>query len=121
MHTYVGGNGPSPDGKYTIWGYVHGVSGHAFSDDTKKTIYIDICSTNDEDTNLISHKYHVHGALVGWNAVWDKDDNVQVTFSDYGTNNWAFSHINGVPLRILQTVFYKRDPTTGKFIEVKNN
>src|SRR5215469_4634251 len=107
--TYVGGGDDSPDGKYVATVYVRGAGGHAYLEDTKKTVYVTL-GTKDKvrgtvvknthngaitsetfvavngtpGKSLLDKKYHIQGSGVRWDASWGKGDELTLSFYDYG-------------------------------------
>jgi len=143
MATYKAGNQGSPDGKYLVCGHIRGAYGHAFIDQTAKTVFVAILAgrsgtgtpeirkesrdgtivetvvKNDgKEKSLLQRKYRVQGSDVCWDAIWDKDDNLTLVFYDYGTGvSFYDARKNGTPKRQIRTVTYAFDSNTGTFSE----
>lgn len=122
--TVTGGFTDSPDKKYRMYERVFGAYGHAFIDNTGKTVVISIYANDKNQTLLFRREYRVKGSDVGCDANWDEHDNLTVPIYDYGPG----VQFHGLakdepPQRNIRTVFYQFDSKTGTFSEqtVKSN
>ena len=143
ISTYTAGFNESPDGKYLVCGHIRGAGGRAYSDNTKKTVFITIEAKGTQrptvvtnyqngaivsesvvavngkaDKPLLEKKYRIRGSDVCWNATWGKDDNVTVFLYDYGPGVYREdARKNGNPKREIRTFYYMLDSKSGRFIE----
>ena len=117
--TYTAGFVNSPDGKYAFYGHVRGAYGRSFNDPTAKTIFLSIVKNdNGKEKDLLERKLHVAGSAVGWEALWDKNDNLDLVIYDYGAGISSYdARRNGIPKRKIHAISYKMNPGTGTFTE----
>jgi hypothetical protein len=116
--TAIGGYSESPDKSYCVYGKVYGAYGRSFLDNTDKKIKISIAKGNGTEKLLFLREYRVHGADVGWNAMWNANTNVTVVVFEYpaGVNRWDLSSKQG-PTNHLRTLTYDLDSKTETFVE----
>ena len=143
ISTYIAGSDTSPDAQYVIYGHIRGAGGHAYIDDTWKTVFITLETkgtqrptivTNYQDGVIVSEEvvavsgkpgklllkksYLVRGSDVCWNAVWGKDDSVTVSLYDYGPGvYWEDGRKKGAAKREIRTLQYVLDSKRGRFVE----
>jgi hypothetical protein len=122
MHTYVGNGGQdkSPDGRCYLYMEIHGASRKAYVDKTKKTAYFSIWPTLGEpEKPLFSGKRVFVGADVGSRVEWPSNDELSITFYDYGDKVLISDAVKaGAPSNYIATVRVHRDASSGKFVEL---
>jgi hypothetical protein len=116
--TVIGGFTDSPDKKYRVYGRVFGALGHAFIDDTVKTVRITIVANDERETLLFRKEYRVKGSDVGYDATWDEHNNLAMVIYDYGPGvQFHGLAKDAPPERHIRTLSYHFDSKAGTFTE----
>jgi hypothetical protein len=120
--TVTGGYTDSPDNKYRLYLRTFGAYGHAFDDNTSKTLRITIVENDNPKVTLFTKDYSIRGSSVSCNSIWDKEDNVTVVAFDYGPGvDRSDGESNGSPTNHIRTLAFRFDPKSGKFTEQAAN
>ena len=120
MHTVVGGGGDSPDKCYRLWVSSHGASGKSYVDKSKKKLWVSISSGDGTNSAvLFQQRYDLVGSDIEWKTHWVSDE-VSVVFYDWGDGVSNYSNMKHLKAsNHVASLSFRRDPTTGKFIEKK--
>lgn len=141
-------NDLTTDYRHSVVCYIRGAFGHKYYSDTYKKVVISIYSHGPNDRKLldqdfqkqkasgvfVSHpisgletkllfrkEYRVKGSDLHWRAVWDPADSLSIIFYDYGRGvALPYSSMKTAPERLLRTIDYSRDPSTGAYTETTN-
>jgi len=123
MHTVVGGNpDPSPDGRYALGMEYHGASAKAFTDRTRKRVYLWLVSNAARNhTTYIDKKYVFTASDLSSDITWaDSSEMVKVNFYDYGEGIFSSdARKRGIPSNHIATLTFVWDATRQKFVEKK--
>jgi len=121
MHTVVGGGRDSPGKRYGLSVGIHGASGKAYVDRSKKKIWITMETR--EGTNsaiLFQQSYRLTGSDISWNVFWRSDEAVSVVLYDWGDGVSNYNNMHHLPAsNHIASLSFARDRTTGKFVEEK--
>jgi hypothetical protein len=99
---------------------IHGASRKAYVDKTKKAAYLSIWPTaGSPQKPLFAGKHVFVGADVGTRVEWPSNDDLSITFYDYGDKVLISDAVKaGARSNYITTVRIRRDPGSGKFVEV---
>jgi hypothetical protein len=112
--TVTGGYDDSPDKKYRLYGRIFGAYGHNFSENTAKSLHISIVAIDNQTLPLFKKDYRVKGCSISWTSSWDKEDNLTVVLTDYGS---AFGQVQGSATNHICTLSFHLDSKAGTFME----
>jgi len=114
----VSGLADSDDGKFRVVITVLGEYRHAYSDRTRKTVGILITPTAASAKPILQKEYSTTASALDWNAVWDKQSNLVITFFDYGPKiTSADGAAKNLPTNNVLTLVYRFDRNEGRFVE----
>jgi hypothetical protein len=119
MHTVVGtGLGDaSPDGRFLLALQVHGASGQAYTDKTKKRMYVWVTpSGTNNPTPVFTGNYVFIAAGLDWKVHWLSTSEVAVELIDYGDGESNYSPHRSITNHIAQLTFTQ---VAGVFVEKK--
>jgi len=121
MHTVTGVNYYFPPGsnpsnsEYHLWLEVHGASGKAFADRTKKKVIVGIQKGKD---SLLLREYELTAASLESDVTWATKDNLKITLFDFDEGVNIYDRANAYKSgKILLTLNITFDPKSGQFIE----
>ena len=98
---------------------VHGASGHAYVDKTKKRVYVWIRQRGNEKA-VFQRDYTLVASDLGWSTLWQSSTNVVVVFFDFGDKKSGYDAKNsGAHSNHVATLKFHRDSATGQFSETK--
>lgn len=143
---YNARNDFAPNYRHSVVCYIRGAFGHKYYGDTKKKVVVSIYSHGPNDKRLleqdlqkatvsgvsVSHpipgletkllfekQYWIRGSDLHWRAVWGTHDGLSILFYDYGRGKAIpYASMQSAPQRLLRTINYSHDPSTGKYEEV---
>jgi hypothetical protein len=137
----------APDDRHLVNCYIRGALGRSYCSETSKRIVVSIYSRGPNDKTLLeqdlkrqmptgvnmSHpipgfqqkllfekQYYIKGSDVSWRSIWRPDNNLSVAFYDYGRDkDVPYASMQSAPKRLLLTINFTNDPTTGGYTEAK--
>lgn len=119
-HTYIARNPVrSPDDQYKLGVSSHGASGKAYTDTTKKRVFVWLGPhAADNPAPPLYKKYVFMAADLDWDTKWNGNNEVTIDFFDYG-EGVSQSGADSIPKNpIASLTFIKTED--GAFIEVGN-
>jgi hypothetical protein len=122
QRTVVGGSINSPDGKFIASIHVLGAPGRAYTDETEKTVIIDIKRRDASESLLLHKKIIVHGSDIATDGKWYAGDNLRVNSFDYGPGvELDYGEAHGMPIRHINTVRFLFDSEKQTYREDASN
>ncbi|MCW5554630.1 MAG: hypothetical protein KIS67_21025 [Verrucomicrobiae bacterium] len=116
--TVTGGFCDAPDNKHRMYGRVYGALGHAFVDETAKTVRISIVETDGNERLLFRKEYRVRGSDIGWEAIWNGNHELTVVIYDYGAGvQFHGFKESEPPRRNIRSLKYRFNPSSANFTE----
>ena len=137
----------APGDRHAVSCYVRGAFGRRYYRETPKRIVVSIYSHGPNDRKLLEQdlerqratgaivahaipglqtklifekQYCVRGSDVSWRSVWRPDGGLSVVFYDYGRGQVVpYAAMQSAPERLLLTINFAYDPTTGGYKEEK--
>jgi hypothetical protein len=110
QQTVVGGSMDSPDGKVFVSIHVLGAPGKAYTDDTEKTVVIDIKRHDAAESLLLHKKITVHGSDITPDGKWYAGNNLRINIIDYGIGvDVDYGESHGLPVHHIKTVRFLFD------------
>jgi hypothetical protein len=137
----------APDDRHAVNCYVRGALGRRYYRETPKRIVVSIYSHGPNDRKLLEQdlerqrptgaivahaipglqtklifekQYSIRGSDVSWRSVWRPDNGLSVVFYDYGRDEAVpYAAMQSAPERLLLTINFAYDPTTGGYTEAK--
>lgn len=145
---YNARNDLAADYRHSVDCYIRGAFGRKYYSDTHKKVIVSIYAHGPNDRKLleqdfqkqkpsgvfISHpipgletkmifekEYRIRGSDLHWRAVWGPRDSLSIVFYDYGRGVAVpYSSMKAAPKRLLRTINYSREPSTGNYTETMN-
>jgi hypothetical protein len=69
---------------------------------------------------LLEKQYCIKGSDLSWRSVWRPDNGLSIVFYDYGGDEAIpYAAMKSTPERLLLTINFAYDPTTGGYTEAK--
>jgi hypothetical protein len=137
----------APDDRHAVRCYIRGASGRNYYRDTSKRIVVSVYSHGPDDKKLLEQdfqrqtstgvfvahtipglqtklllekQYCIKGSDVSWRSVWRPDNSFSIVFYDYGHDEAVpYASIQSAPKRLLLTINFTYDSTTGGYTEAK--